>query len=597
MSINQRIATLRQWMAEQCGSQCGSNWAYVVPTADPHNNEYIPPHWMCREWLTAFNGSAGIAVVTATQAALWTDSRYWLQAAEQLADTPFILMKEGEEGVPNVTAWLQAQGIKLFAGPADMISCQMVDDYRAEGIEYMALPDAFDALWTERPALPAQPIVVYNPLYAGRSATEKLATLATWFDKAATTMAEAYLINDLADIAWLLNLRGSDIAYNPVFVAYLIYNKESRKFTLFTHAETLTAEAQQALALAKVSVAPYADAANYVAQHPTAIDPAMATMHLCQSDPCAALHYTSPIEMWRAIKCEAEAEGMRQAMLRDGVAMVRFLRWLDERMEAGEEVTELSVDEKLTALRAEQPGFKELSFGTIAACGAHGAIVHYEADRRTNVRLPQHGLLLLDSGAQYDCGTTDITRTIALGNLTAEERHVYTLVLKGHLRLDNLHFPDGTTGLQLDLAARQDMWAAGYDFGHGTGHGVGAALCVHEGPHQIRKNVRPYTLIPFRAGMTITNEPGIYVEGRFGVRIENTLLCVPSQQTAFGRFLRFETLTLCPYDLRAVDQSLLTPDEIEQINAYHLHVHRSLMPLLTDEADKIWLARATAAME
>ena len=324
MSINQRIATLRQWMAEQCGSQCGSNWAYVVPTADPHNNEYIPPHWMCREWLTSFNGSAGIAVVTATQAALWTDSRYWLQAAEQLADTPFILMKEGEEGVPNVTAWLQAQGIKLFAGPADMISCQMVDDYRAEGIEYMALPDAFDALWTERPSLPAQPIVVYNPLYAGRSATEKLATLATWFDEAATTKAEAYLINDLADIAWLLNLRGSDIAYNPVFVAYLIYNKDSRKFTLFTHAETLTAEAQQALALAKVSVAPYADAANYVSQHPTAIDPAMATIHLCQSNPCAALHYTSPIEMWRAIKCEAEAEGMRQAMLRDGVAMVRF---------------------------------------------------------------------------------------------------------------------------------------------------------------------------------------------------------------------------------------------------------------------------------
>lgn len=238
-----------------------------------------------------------------------------------------------------------------------------------------------------------------------------------------------------------------------------------------------------------------------------------------------------------------------------------------------------------------------MSFGTIAACGAHGAIVHYEADRHTNVRLPQHGLLLLDSGAQYDCGTTDITRTIALGNLTAEECQVYTLVLKGHMRLQNMHFPEGTTGLQLDLAARQDMWAAGYDFGHGTGHGVGASLCVHEGPHQIRKNVRPCTLIPFKAGMTITDEPGIYVEGRFGVRIENTLLCVPSKQTAFGRFLRFEILTLCPYDLRAVDFSLLTPDEIEQINAYHQHVRRSLMPHLTEEADKIWLARATADVE
>lgn len=595
MSITQRIAALRQWMAEQCGNKCGSNWAYIVPTADPHNNEYIPSHWMCREWLTAFNGSAGIAVVTATEAALWTDSRYWLQAAEQLANTPFSLMKEGDQDVPDVTTWLKAQGIQMFAGPADMISCQMVEDFRAEGLEYMALPDAFDVLWTDRPALPAQPIVVYNSLYAGRSAKEKLATLATWFDESVKTEAEAYLINDLADIAWLLNLRGNDIAYNPVFVAYLIYNKPSRKFTLFTHAETLTPEAQQALTEAEVSVAPYVDAVDYVAQHPTAIDPAMATMHLCQST--QRIHYTSPVEMWRAIKCEAEAEGMRQAMLRDGVAMVRFLRWLDERMQAGEEVTELSIDEKLTALRAEQKGYKELSFGTIAACGAHGAIVHYEADRHTNVRLPQHGLLLLDSGAQYDCGTTDITRTIALGNLTAEERQVYTLVLKGHMRLQNMHFPEGTTGLQLDLAARQDMWAAGYDFGHGTGHGVGASLCVHEGPHQIRKNVRPCTLIPFKAGMTITDEPGIYVEGRFGVRIENTLLCVPSKQTAFGRFLRFEILTLCPYDLRVVDFSLLTPDEIEQINAYHQHVRRSLMPHLTEEADKIWLARATADVE
>lgn len=277
--------------------------------------------------------------------------------------------------------------------------------------------------------------------------------------------------------------------------------------------------------------------------------------------------------------------------------MVQFLRWLDEQQAAGNEVTEISADEKLTALRAQQPGYCELSFPTIAACGAHGAIVHYEATPRTNVRLTPHGLLLLDSGAQYDCGTTDLTRTIVLGNLTAEERRVYTLVLKGHLRLAHLQFPEGTTGLQLDLAARQDMWAAGYDFGHGTGHGVGSHLCVHEGPHQIRKNVRPCTLIPFEPGMTITDEPGIYVEGRFGVRIENTLLCVPSRETDFGRFLRFETLTLCPYDLRAVERDMLSPDEVEQINAYHMVVSRRLMPLLTDEADKIWLARATASIE
>ena len=307
--------------------------------------------------------------------------------------------------------------------------------------------------------------------------------------------------------------------------------------------------------------------------------------------------FHSPVEMWRAVKSEQEQEGMRRAMVQDGVAMVKFLRWLDERMEREEEVTELSVDEKLTALRAEQPEFEGLSFGTIAAFGAHGAIVHYEADEHSSVRLPAHGLLLLDSGGQYLSGTTDLTRTIALGGLTQEEREVYTLVMKGHLRLAHMKFPVGTTGLQLDTAARIDLWAQGYDFGHGTGHGVGAHGCVHEGPHQIRKNVRPCTLVPFTAGMTVTDEPGIYVEGRFGVRIENTLLCQEAEETPYGRFLQFETLTLCPYDLQAVDRSLLSPEEMEQINAYHARVRSAIMPLLTDDADRIWLAKKTAAVD
>ena len=301
----------------------------------------------------------------------------------------------------------------------------------------------------------------------------------------------------------------------------------------------------------------------------------------------------SEVARWRAVKSSAEAEGFRQAMLRDGVALVQFLRRLDEQMAAGDCPTEMEVDAQLTALRAAQPGFRELSFATIAGYAAHGAIVHYEAEPATDVRLKPEGLLLLDSGAQFDCGTTDITRTLALGPTTDEERRVYTLVLKGHLALARLRFPEGTTGLQLDTAARQPLWAEGYDFGHGTGHGVGSHLCVHEGPHQIRKNLRACTLIPFGPGLTVTDEPGIYVEGRFGVRIENVLLCQPAGETPFGRFLGFETLTLCPYDLRPLDRSLLTPEEAAQINAYHTEVRTRLLPLLTDEADRQWLRRAT----
>lgn len=593
------LALLRQWMEQHHVD------AYIVPTADPHNSEYIAPHWMCREWLTGFTGSAGTAVVTLDAAALWTDSRYWLQAADELSSSGFVLMKDGCDGVPTVEAWLEAQaqgkeGTFTVAGPADMVNASMAQAVTDGGMRFEALADAFDAIWTGRPALPAAPVKVQNVLYAGRTVNEKLQQLRTYIynigvdvPTSGNQQPQAFMVIDLADIAWLLNLRGADIAYNPVFVSYFIYNKPADRFTLFTHDDTLTDEATALLAENGVEVRPYAEALTYICQTPTAVLADDATVSITTHCP----QLPTPLPLWRAVKNEAEAEGFRKAMLRDGVALVQFHRWLDEQMQAGEEVTELSVDAYLTARRAEQPGFDELSFGTIAACGAHGAIVHYEADRHTSVRLPQHGLLLLDSGAQYDCGTTDITRTVALGNLTAEERRVYTLVLKGHLRLARLHFPEGTTGIQLDLAARLDMWSEGYDFGHGTGHGVGSHLCVHEGPQQIRKNVRGCTLVPFEAGMTITDEPGIYVEGKFGVRIENTLLCVSDKETDFGRFLKFETLTLCPYDLRAADLSMLTPVEVEQINNYHLMVRRRLLPLLTDEADKIWLAKATRAIE
>ena len=595
MTIDERVAALRGWLGELARQGTAVD-AYIVPTADPHNDEYIPSHYMSREWLSGFTGSAGVAVVTADDARLWTDSRYFLQAEDELKGSPFSLMREGEKDVPGVAQWLKSVGAKKVAAPCDMVTVGAAKDLADNGIEVVTAPDAFDALWQDRPALPSGEISVHPLQFSGESVESKLTRL-TQHLQTEGCKEGAYLFNDLADLAWLLNLRGADIPYNPVFLAYFLVDlRGDNTYTLFTHCETLTPEAEAQLEKAGVCCLPYAeiaDAAKGLGKR-LHIDPALATLTLCNGE---ERHFSSPIAQWRAEKNPAECEGFRQAMLRDGVALVKFHRWLDERMAHGEEVTEISLDEKLTALRAEGEGFKELSFGTIAACGAHGAIVHYEADAKSNVRLPQHGLLLLDSGAQYDCGTTDITRTVALGNLTAEERRVYTLVLKGHLRLMRMHFPEGTTGLQLDLAVRQDMWAAGYDFGHGTGHGVGAHLCVHEGPHQIRKNVRPCTLVPFCEGMTITDEPGIYVPGKFGVRIENILLCVADKETDFGRFLKFESLTLCPYDLRPVDRSMLTPVEVEQINNYHLMVRRRLMPLLTDEADKVWLARTTSAIE
>lgn len=587
MNVAARVAALRQWMEEHRVT------AYVVPTADPHHDEYIPAHWMTREWITGFTGSAGLAVITPTRAALWTDSRYWLQAEAELAGSPYELMREGESEVPDPYSWLQSLSLPsgaLVGCPGEVLSAQMKAEAARAGIELCPVADAFDELWSGRPALPAGPVDIQPLEFAGVSAADKL-------DRVRRTLrplleGRIYVFNDLSDIAWLLNLRGSDIPYNPVFVSYLTYHAVTGVFTLYTHTETLSAAAWQSLDEIGVVCAPYGRLAADLVGQAKAMDFASASCLLYEAE--TDIYLSSPASSWRALKNEAECNGFREAMLRDGTAMVQFLHWLDEAMTRGEKVTEMSADARLTALRQAQPGFRELSFATIAGYAAHGAIVHYEAGPDTDAVLEPHGLLLLDSGAQYDCGTTDITRTIALGNLTDEEKLVYTLVFKGHLALARMQFPEGTTGLQLDTAARADMWAMGYDFGHGTGHGVGSHLCVHEGPNQIRKNVRPCTLLPYEAGMTVTDEPGIYVAGRFGVRIENTLLCVPGPVTDFGRFLRLESLTLCPYDLRPVRFDLLNGVEREQINAYHRQVREALLPRLEDEGDRRWLEQATA---
>ena len=580
--------------------------AFVVPTTDPHNSEYTPAYWMCREWLTGFTGSAGTAVVTLTGAALWTDSRYFLQAEDQLAGTGITLMREGVDGVPSIAEWLNDRlhdDVNVVGFSAQVMSAEMAEatlsGLRAD-IEVQAVDaDPFVLLWQGRPALPATPLRVMPDSVAGESARSKLRRI---FEavRGQQPDADMVMLNDLSEIAWALNMRADDIPYNPLFVAYLAIADDHA--TLFTATQRVTPEAAVALARAGVSTRPYdAWAACFDKLPQGAVIACPATMNMQVTTTCTHMGMEVatvdewPVPLMKSIKNAAEQQGFREAMVRDGVAMVRFLRRFYPAAAEGV-LSEVKVDEWLTAMRAEEEGFVGLSFATIAGYGAHGSIVHYEATPETDVPIAPKGLLLLDSGAQYDCGTTDITRTLVAGPLTDEERRAYTLVLKGHLALQHCRFPRGTTGLQLDATARYAMWQEGYDFGHGTGHGVGHQLCVHEGPQQIRKNLRACTLVPLEEGMTITDEPGIYAAGQFGVRIENTLLVVDGGETPYGRFLTFEPLTLCPYDLTPVCREMLSDVEVGRINAYHAMVRERLLPRLTDEADRQWLINATEPM-
>ena len=591
MSVSSNVASIRHWLNIE------NVEAIIIPSTDPHNSEYTPEHWKAREWATGFNGSAGTAVITKNSAALWTDSRYFIQAAHQLADTPFTLMKEGVEGTPTILEWLESE---LHAGDTvafvgEMVSIAQFEEWTAtEKLNLQSVEDPFDYLWNDRPATECQPMRIHFEHLAGESVASKLSRIR---EACGMTEGTYLLMNDLSEIAWTLNLRGADVAYNPVFLSYLlIYAKGA---ILFVDKRKLTPEVSEYLKETGVKVRDYNGLRTFIADHNDRDQYYM----LPQTISYDVVHYAErlgvdydiiecPVEAIRMIKNPAEQEGFRRAMVNDGVAMVKFLRWLDENVASGK-ITELDAEAKLNALRQEHPEFRGFSFAPIMGYAANGAIVHREASPEDNSTLLPKGLLLCDSGAHYRSGTTDITRTIALGEVTAEERKAYTLVLKGHIALAKCCFPEGTTGIQLDLAARYAMWQHGYDFGHGTGHGVGSRLCVHEGPHQIRKNVRPSTLIPFKAGMTITNEPGIYVEDKFGIRIENLLLTIEKEQNAFGKFLAFETLTLCPIDVRPIDFALLTAEEKAWLNNYHDLVRTALMPLLSDAADQKWLEKAT----
>lgn len=592
-SITERIAALRQLMKREKIS------AFIFPSSDPHNSEYVAEHWKGREWISGFNGSAGTAVVTMEKAALWTDSRYFIAAAEQLSSTEYVLMKDRLPETPTISEWLCRELMEVKSpevGIDGNVCCfAEIEQLRKElqknaGITLRTNFDPLQQIWDDRPVLPEDEIVLHPLEYAGEPTIDKIDRIR----KALRAQhADGILVTALDDIAWTLNLRGNDVHCNPVFIAYLLIS--TTKVKLYINKVKLTAEVAAYLKAANIEIYGYDEIAKGLAayeEYNILLDANAVNYNLAKAVCCPSIIYgSSPIPALKAIKNSTEIEGFRRAMIKDGIALVKFLKWLKPAV-AAEKETEISVGQKLTDLRSEQPLFKGVSFDSIVGYAAHGAIVHYEATPETNARIIPQGLLLIDSGAQYQDGTTDITRTIALGETTAEERRIYTLVLKGHIRLDRCKFPRGACGSQIDALAREAMWREGYNFMHGTGHGVGSYLNVHEGPHQIRMEWRP---APLLEGMTVTNEPGIYVENKFGVRIENILLVKPYRTTDFGSFLEFDTLTLAPIDTQPIDLSLMTNEEIEWLNGYHLRVFDVLSPYLGED-EKAWLREATKAI-
>lgn len=583
-NIKLRIKSLQKWMKTK-----GLN-AFIIPTTDPHNSEYVAEHWEVRKWLTGFTGSAGTAVVTPTKVALWTDSRYFLQAEKELKGSGILLQREKLPCTPSIGKWVK----KTVDPPYHIGIDGWVDNgsYNEDIMRYLNTPityhgDPFTTIWKERPKLPSDPIFIHELQYSGESCQEKLLRIRKYIRQEHPN-CKGILLSALDEIAWTLNLRGNDVHCNPIFVSYFYIT--SKSCTLYIIKEKLTPEIVDYLKENKIKIKPYTEIERTLENtEGCIIISSTLNGQLKAKVKKPTILSPSPVALMKSIKNEIEQNGFRRAMERDGVAMVKFLKWLKSAVKLGNE-TELSIDKELFRLRSEQEHFKGISFDTIAGYGPHAAIVHYEATPETVSHLEPKGLLLLDSGAQYKDGTTDITRTIALGAVNDEEKRDYTLVLKGFLHLQNVHFPAGTCGTQIDIMARQFMWKEGINYLHGTGHGVGSYLCVHEGPHQIRMNHIP---TPLQLGMIVTNEPGIYKANRHGIRTENTLLVVPAQETDFGVFYKFEALTLCPIDKEAICIEMMSQEEIDWLNQYHEMVYNRLHPLL-DEEHRQWLKKATS---
>lgn len=587
-TINDRIQDLRA-LFNQEGIQ-----AFIIPSTDPHLSEYVAPHWKSREWISGFTGSAGTVVITTSQAGLWTDSRYFLQAAQQLEGTEIKLYKEMLPETPSISAFLSTQ---LTPGDAvgidgKMFSAEAVERMQAElqkcQIEIKSISDPLDKLWTDRPPMPEAPAFIYETQYAGKSSIEKIAIIRKELKKC---NAKALFLSALDEIAWTLNLRGNDVHCNPVLVSYLLIEENETHY--FIQPQKITAEVATYMQETGVNLHAYEEAETYLSQisvESLLLNPAKTNyaMYSAVNPDCRIIHGASPVTLLKAIRNEQEIAGIHAAMQRDGVALVKFLKWLETSVSTGKE-TEISVDKKLHEFRAEQDLYMGESFDTIAGYKEHGAIVHYEATPETDVQLKPEGFLLLDSGAQYLDGTTDITRTIALGKLTEEEKTDYTLILKGHIALAMAVFPAGTRGAQLDVLARMPIWQRRMNFLHGTGHGVGHFLNVHEGPQSIRMNENPVTL---QLGMLTSNEPGVYKAGSHGIRTENLVLVVPAGEGMFGNYLQFETVTLCPICKKGIIKELLTSEEINWLNQYHQTVYEKLSPGLNKE-EQAWLKEAT----
>lgn len=590
-TTNQRVDALRTLLKKE-----GIN-AFIIPSTDPHLSEYVAPHWQSREWISGFTGSAGTVVITEEQAGLWTDSRYFLQAARQLEGSGIDLYKEMLPETPSIPTFLKTSlGTGAVVGIDGKVfsteeAKQLQDELKENGITIKSVEDPMNKIWEDRPAIPEGPAFIYENQYAGKSCREKLATIREEMKKAG---AEALLISALDEIAWTLNIRGNDVHCNPVVVSYLLISKNEAHF--FIHPQKVTGELSAYLKEANVSIHSYEDIEyflNNLSVDTLLLNPSQTNYAVYSAicPDCRIIEGASPVTLLKAIRNEQEIAGIHAAMQRDGVALVKFLKWLEEAVHTGKE-TEISVDKKLHEFRAAQPLYMGESFDTIAGYKEHGAIVHYEATPETDVPLQPKGFLLLDSGAQYLDGTTDITRTIALGELTEEEKTDYTLILKGHIALAMAVFPEGTRGAQLDVLARMPIWKHRMNFLHGTGHGVGHFLNVHEGPQSIRMNENPVAL---QAGMVTSNEPGVYKAGSHGIRTENLVLTIQAGEGLFGNYLKFETITLCPICKKGIIKEMLATEEIEWLNEYHRKVYDKLSPDLNKEEQE-WLKEACAAI-
>ncbi|MBQ4018908.1 MAG: aminopeptidase P family N-terminal domain-containing protein [Paludibacteraceae bacterium] len=595
MTVLERLAALRTLMKENGLA------AYVVPGNDPHASEYMASHWCEMQWLSGFNGEAGTMVVTIDRALLWTDSRYYLQAGIELKNSTIELMRESDVDCPSVVDWLSENVQGLVGVNPEMFSVNDFADWK-EKAELKSI-DLIKPLWVEgRPVIPQDKLVPYSADFAGETVESKVARMR---EQLAKKKANAMIISALDEIAWLLNIRGNDVEYNPMVISYVVL--EADQCTLFVDANKVDTVAQNYLDFNNIAIKPYEAVFEYIASLSGTVlyDGARVNEALYEAIPadCKKVNTKSPILIDKAKKNAVELEGERIAMRQDAVALTRFFKWLEElKVEDGKwkdrPLTEWDLMEKLHEFRLMGENFVEESFGTIAGYQGNGAIVHYAATKEHCAEVKPEGMLLLDSGGQYLDGTTDITRTVWLGGRIPQQAKLdYTYVLKGHIALQTARFPRGTRGNQLDALAKQYMWEAGITYGHGTGHGVGHFLGCHEGPQNVRTDNNPTAL---EVGHIISDEPGIYRTGKWGIRTENLITVIPAKQTKAttteDEWLTFETLTLCFYDTSLIEMSLMTEDEIDWLNAYHVRVYKEIAPLLNADEAK-YLARKCAAIE